>query len=665
MIKGEHCATHRRPPRVPRLANIQSEPKGVLCSTVTAGKAAGCGGNDSKMATLKEDQCYGLSCGRVGGGTNISVFHVKLTDSALRAFEGYQSNKSRLAHPTIQFSRAQGKIYVPRSDGSKEGHVFTFDLSNVGRDNPQGSFDCIQQYITSTGRVELRRIGGIRDKLAVCATDESYQKARQSMALAEEENRSRGAIVIKHGGRYVGKRVQVHKPIIGLTDVAPSRRTPRPVLIAGGGAGGGVRRGGPQQRPLRERLSHLLALKPYQKAELLLRLMRDGLSDQDKESLDGLLQEVAVLSSRDSTFTLKDELFKDLQSDWPGYTERDQQLLNRILKRRLCQSQNRLPNSGDVPSSPLKESASRSPSQKQPAGDFINPLVSKKQRISHLASKAAHPVNGKLNSSNGKETVTMGRAELVVTSLRDSLSDPKLPLLAVSRSCDRLSNVCDDQNASKGPEVAGRLVPPPPFPGSLAPPLSAQSPAPPLLAPPPQSVCSSPHRKTKKSKKHKDKEKSREKGGANKSRGDQGGWEKHLGSADDLNGVCKTGGIPMSASEAEDYRVKYSVIGSPEQRQVYKNDFIVEYNEYKDLHARIEGITGQFTVLDSQLKQLQRGTDKYKMIHDQILEVYHKIKKTYPNYSQERNRCEYLHNKLAYIKRLVSEYDQQQLKSRC
>lgn len=26
--------------------------------------------------------------------------------------------------------------------------MFTFDMSNVGRDNPQGSFDCIQQYIT-------------------------------------------------------------------------------------------------------------------------------------------------------------------------------------------------------------------------------------------------------------------------------------------------------------------------------------------------------------------------------------------------------------------------------------------------------------------------------------------------------------------------------------
>lgn len=41
-----------------------------------------------KMAALKEERSYGLSCGRVGG--RVSVFHVKLTDSALRAFESYQ-----------------------------------------------------------------------------------------------------------------------------------------------------------------------------------------------------------------------------------------------------------------------------------------------------------------------------------------------------------------------------------------------------------------------------------------------------------------------------------------------------------------------------------------------------------------------------------------------
>lgn len=50
-------------------------------------------GTVAKMAALKEEQCYGLSCGRVSNGSNVSVFHVKLTDSALRAFEGYQSTK--------------------------------------------------------------------------------------------------------------------------------------------------------------------------------------------------------------------------------------------------------------------------------------------------------------------------------------------------------------------------------------------------------------------------------------------------------------------------------------------------------------------------------------------------------------------------------------------
>lgn len=55
------------------------------------------------------------------------------------------------------------------------------------------------------------------------------------------------------------------------------------------------------------------------------------------------------------------------------------------------------------------------------------------------------------------------------------------------------------------------------------------------------------------------------------------------------------------------------MIGSPEQRQRYKNDFNAEYSEYRGLHARIEGITRQFTVLDNELKQLQQGTEKYKV----------------------------------------------------
>lgn len=46
--------------------------------------------------------------------------------------------------------------------------------------------------------------------MTVKATDDSYGKALQSMAQAEEETRSRGAIVIKHGGRIPSRKYRQH-----------------------------------------------------------------------------------------------------------------------------------------------------------------------------------------------------------------------------------------------------------------------------------------------------------------------------------------------------------------------------------------------------------------------------------------------------------------------
>ncbi|XP_072516723.1 RNA polymerase II elongation factor ELL [Salminus brasiliensis] len=634
------------------------------------------------MAALKEEQCYGLSCGRVSNGSNVSVFHVKLTDSALRAFEDYQSSKGVSAQPLIRFTGNQGKISIPRSENPNELRTFTFYLSNVGRDNPH--FDCVQQYITSEGSIQLDCLGGIQDKITVCATDDSYQKARQSMAQAEEETRSRAAIVIKPGGRYVGKRVQIRKPAPALSDVAPSRRTSRPVIISSS-----MKKSTAPPRPLRERLVHLLALKPYRKPELLVRLTKDGLSIQDKDTLDSLLQQVANLNSKDNTFTLKDCLFKDVQKDWPGYTEVDQQILKRILVRKLCKAQSSAPTPGESPVSPHKEQASSSPSQKRCAADFIDPLANKKPRISHLTNKGA-PLNGKLSSSNGKDSSSSQAAG-------ESSSSFQLPLLDIPRPFDPLSDVSNDSSHNgrdcEGPEaaVAERLSHPPPFTGNSGQPAagsSAASPAPGSLnGPQGRSTSPSLHGKSKKkSKKHKDKDKSKEKD-RERERGlkkDKKGREDSSSEprkpcevtrspdlsgssvphkSTDLNGMCDSSSISASSSEMADYLLKYTEIGSQEQRQTYKNDFNAEYSEYRGLHARIEGITRQFTVLDAELKQLQQGTEKYKTIHNQILQEYRKIKKTNPNYSQERNRCEYLHNKLAHIKKLIAEYDQQQLQN--
>lgn len=95
-----------------------------------------------------------------------------------------------------------------------------------------------------------------------------------------------------------GKRVHIRKPAMALSDVAPLRRFSRPVLISSN-----MKKNTAAPRPIRERLVHLLALKPYRKSELLVRLTKDGLSPQDKDTLDSLLQQ--VMAALQTLFLLK------------------------------------------------------------------------------------------------------------------------------------------------------------------------------------------------------------------------------------------------------------------------------------------------------------------------------------------------------------------------
>ncbi|KAG8126805.1 hypothetical protein E2320_021863 [Naja naja] len=488
---------------------------------------------------------------------------------------------------------------------------------------------CRSCFLTN-GNIQLDCLGSIQDKITVCATDESYQKAKQSMALVEEETRSRGAIVIKPGGRYVGKTVKMRKPAPGVSDTVPSRIRPTPVNLASA-----IKKSNSavSQRPFKDRVMHLLALKPYKKPELLLRLQKDGLSLQDKDSLDSLLQQVANVNAKDSTCTLKDYLYKEVQKDWPGYSEGDQQLLKRILFRKLCQPQNPSCVPENSAPSPPRDTTniSTSPPQKRPL-DFIDPLANKKPRISHCAQRTQPTFNGKLNSANGKET------SLPTMPAADSVSSSSLlPTLELPRPHDPLADVSNDLNHNgkdfEMAEPAERRT-------------ASRSAADPAQTSKHNCV---PHSKSRK-KKHKERERKEEQ---------QQVHEK----PNCLNRTCNSSSVPSSTSGRPDYLLKYGAISSSEQRQSYKNDFNAEYGEYRDLHARIERITRRFMQLDSELKQLSQGSEEYKIIHDQILQEYRKIKKTNPNYSQEKNRCEYLHNKLAHIKKLIAEYDQQQFQS--
>lgn len=52
------------------------------------------------------------------------------------------------------------------------------------------------------------------------------------------------------------------------------------------------------ERLLRDRVIHLLALRPYKRSELVLRLQRDGVTEGEGDGLEPVLQEVRRSSCR-------------------------------------------------------------------------------------------------------------------------------------------------------------------------------------------------------------------------------------------------------------------------------------------------------------------------------------------------------------------------------
>ncbi|XP_034015292.1 RNA polymerase II elongation factor ELL-like isoform X2 [Thalassophryne amazonica] len=609
------------------------------------------------MSALREERCYGLSSGKV----NVSVFFVKLTDSAARAISFFQNNKGGSSNPTICFSGDQGRITIPCSESKNEVRSFTFGVTNVASDNPHGSFDCFHHLSTGAAE-ELSYLGVIQKKMTVKATDDSYDKARQSMAQAEEETRSRGAIVIKEGGRYRGKKVVVRAPAPALASLARHQRSLQTFpqssyskkeakmskLKKSPCASSRRCTGSVGESPLRDRVAHLLALRPYKRPELILRLQKDGLTAADKDMLDSVLHEVCQLNSRDNVFVLKDALYKEVQKDWPGYTSGDQQLLKRILVRRLFQPHQSLLLVPEAQVSPLRDTPNSSPahSHKHSLSEMhTDPLLSKKPRISHLSRK-----------TSGSKSRLRPSERVSHKDVRETREDDvKKSSLAPRKLLDSLSAVSQQEA-----EEVNRLAPTPPAPEKC----NGQMDRSQIINDLPRSSLKGPsvdrHTfKRKKSKHQKDRWKDRK-----EKRKDCSSEDPNNSLPLDYSDISinlSDSDVLQAANDATDYLSKYTAITSQDQRQSYKQDFNKEYGEYRELHARIDSVTQQFIELGSELKRLHRGSHKAKKIHNQVLQEYQKIKKSNPNYGQDKIRCEYLHNKLSHIKKLISEYDFQQL----
>ncbi|XP_061577865.1 RNA polymerase II elongation factor ELL [Cololabis saira] len=595
------------------------------------------------MAALREERRYGLSCDKIHKNSpSQSLYHVKLTDTAIRTLEAYQNVKTSLSNqPAICFKGSQGyvKIPVPTPEAPDAFRVFSFYLSSDSKDKPQSSFDCIHQYVSGEGRDHLEGQGSIQDKITVCATDDSYQTTRERMSQVEKDIWSRTAIEIKPGPSKCVK-VQRKQGQVSLSDSgskhSPSnKRSLLPSPVA--------------HRALRERIIHLLALKPYRKPEVLLLLERERASLKDKADLSSVLDEVGKLNPKDHSYSLKDELYRHVHRDWAGYVEEEKQLIHRLLIRKLQplhSSQLKSPQSnhsfhkspGDSPS---RLSPAKNPSVKRPlALDPSNIQTPKKQRLADQCLPLQSPchANGSTNGARGSSSHGNSSARVKIEFDKTNNNHPGSP---------------------DGPYSPHKLA------SSAIPKPERTDPA--QIAPSPKashndtSVCtdqqfSNGQHKKKRSKKHKDKERERLKPDWIETSPDMKHNQENL--KDHEGG--KTPVNRTSAEELPDYLIAYSPITALEQRQQYNDDFCAEYDEYRALHDRIGAITEMFVQLGSKINTLSPGTQEYKLMEDQILQKYQKYKKKFPGYREEKKRCEYLHKKLSHIKGLIADYDRAQ-----
>ncbi|XP_026150002.1 RNA polymerase II elongation factor ELL2-like isoform X2 [Mastacembelus armatus] len=607
------------------------------------------------MASLRQEHHYGLSCGKNNKNSpNRTLYHVKLTDTAIRALEAYQNLKGSLpGEPSICFKGNQGyiKIPAPTPESSSALRVFSFYLSSDSKDQPQASFDCIHQYFSSDGVEQLEGQGVIQDKITVCATDDSYQMTRERMSQVEKDSWSRSAIEIKPGATHPSKCVKFHKrpAVPAVSDnsfyKASTNNRRNGVMLP------------PTQKPLKERIIHLLALKPYRKPELLLWLERERASPKDKAELGSILEEVAKVNPKDNSYLLKDDFYKHVQRDWPGYSEEERQLISRLLARKLQPQINNQSRTVPVNASTLKTSLDttlhhstvKNPAVKRPVPfDLLEKLAAKRQRFADQRLQQQMTVNGLLNNKDGHDNAT-----------------PTLnPSLHTTTDFQRTNNHTGTQNDIPGGHSGFPLIHK--LSSTSDTPVSESGEQEPKVSDHPpqgdsechQQMANSQHRK-KKSKKHKDKERERLKD--NQGREWQETSPDLKQNLDKLDNPDITNAVALE--EKPDYVQTYGTITSLEQRQRYQEDFCAEYDEYKDLHSRIATITHMFVQLGSKIKSLSPGTQKYKIMEDQILEKYNKYRKKFPGYREEKKRCEYLHEKLSYIKQLIIDYDVSQASS--
>jgi len=419
------------------------------------------------------------------------------------------------------------------------------------------------------------------------------------------------------------------------------------------------------RRQLRERIIHLLAIRPYKKPELLNRLHKEGLKEKDKKLIMPVL--VAVGLMKDQAYHLARHIWNDVHDDWPFYTDQDKQILKRRKPQNLTPpvSDSSSGSGHSPPSSSLHSNGSpqlkSSPNnhQQQQLQQQLQQLQQQQQQ-SQQSQRGVKRPNAQ-SSQSSPTNVDPASAAAATAAKKQRISHYKKPDSSQPHS---MSAQPDSRNAQ-----------PPLLPQPHAANKSSSSKVRPS---PPNSVQQQQqhHRSTGVLHHH-----HHSNGGsaAPVNHGGVGGGTRVTSSTDgpdtpnssspdsltdnlemERSSSDPVGGGGGSGGSGVEYSHQYRRIVSAEQRSRYKEDFNSQYEEYRDLFKAIDKVSKRFEKLEEELRQQDEGTSAWQRIEEQIVREYKENLRDV-KYLDARRRFQHLHDKLALIKRLILEWDTAQV----
>lgn len=332
---------------------------------------------------------------------------VKLTESSTQAIEDFLRNKDNTEkRPSISFQKDKGEICFPiETKSGSNMKKFAIAISSVKeamKQDTSASVECVA-YQNS----KFKKLGTIESKIAIQAIkDEVFQATMEKVNNVEEDKKNNSTREIKHSGAIVNRNSlggsnqnnqnnsrakQIAASLAANNNLKPKTMNERPI----------------NDRPLKERIIHLLALKPYMKPELMLRLKKDNpLTERETEQLDLIIQSVGVLNHKNQYELTSEIMLNEVKEEWLFYNSSEKL----IAKRNIANFKQKLNSSLNTSNSKLNTSLNSNKQFSSSSAFSSISSSSNSMNKSNLDEKKTSPLKGSMElSTNGKITPNLMR----------------------------------------------------------------------------------------------------------------------------------------------------------------------------------------------------------------------------------------------------------------